>query len=340
MSLCRVWSSQTTTVWRKLSIMIETPTVTATATIKAITATAVRLSEFKQVARRQPAGQSKQPARSTRRNRLKSKTTSWAEIKAAPSTTNSVPPKALIRLEEGIQKSMPAQRKSCCPRRLRPTKHSPGLAFQSGAQQGSPGRDRGSLPGRQRGGEQGRQKAHSCPLDQAQDRNSDAWTVVVKYRSLIVCETIPTVTLPQQNPQPDPQTRARKPNQERFRDHQAKQFLAGHAQAAQRAKQFTALNHRKSHRVVDQEQADHQRQQAERGQVDPEGRRHLLHRAGASRRQAQPGTRPEADFPIRPAGPAAPRAGSGRSGSTSRFARSIPGRWKYPPGSRHPASSG
>ena len=70
MSDCRVSSSQITTVWRKLSIMIETPMVTAPPPSSAATATAVRLSELSRLrgARRPTSpnkGTAQQPARLT-----------------------------------------------------------------------------------------------------------------------------------------------------------------------------------------------------------------------------------------------------------------------------------
>ena len=54
-----------------------------------------------------------------------------------------------------------------------------------------------------------------------------------------------------------------------------------HTQAAQRAEKRPTLHHREGHAVVDQEHADDERQQAERGQIRTERGCHLRQGAGA-----------------------------------------------------------
>ena len=63
---------------------------------------------------------------------------------------------------------------------------------------------------------------------------------------------------------------------------QREHLAAGRTLHAQQADQLPALHDGERQRVVDQEHADDQRQQAQRGQIQVEGARHLLQGVGTS----------------------------------------------------------
>jgi hypothetical protein len=81
-------------------------------------------------------------------------------------------------------------------------------------------------------------------------------------------------TLTEQDAQAQPDARAQSTDQRGFAQHHAEDLLAGVAETAQRAEHGAALDDGKGHGVVNEKDADHERQQAERGQVDAEGGGH------------------------------------------------------------------
>ena len=104
MSACSTSSSQSTTVWRKLPIMTPTPMMTLTATMSAATATAMRLSERVDRARRHARDDAaRQSAAAARRAIIHSVSTGVSS--AAPMTMAKRPPKVMTRFHSGMSSS-------------------------------------------------------------------------------------------------------------------------------------------------------------------------------------------------------------------------------------------
>ncbi len=150
-------------------------------------------------------------------------------------------------------------------------------------------RHAGRLPGWYCGSNQGCSHANQGTLEQSQ-----RWNIHLAYchdKKEIVHRLRDQLhgALAEQDAQPKPQQRADQTQKARFTQDQHKDFLAGHAQRAQTAEDRPSLDDAKSHRVVDEEHAYDERQQAECRQVEAEGSGHFTDRARARCRRIDSG---------------------------------------------------
>ena len=114
----------------------------------------------------------------------------------------------------------------------------------------------------------------------------------------------PNRALPEPVPEAEAERGAEGGREQRLREDQAEELARGRAERAQRCEDRAALDDTEEHRVVDQEHADHERQQAQGGEVGLEGlgqlcdaRRLLAGRSQARPRRQQAGQRGFGRFP-------------------------------------------
>ena len=152
-----------------------------------------------------------------------------------------------------------------------------------GPAQHGPGRRRRRLHGRRKRGQHRRPEAEGRALDEDPGRDrqvpdrEDEVEVVDRPRHEL------GEPAGEDDPGRQPRQAPRHADRERLGQDQPEDLPPGHPERAEQPDRRPSLHDREGHRVVDEERADEQREQTQRGEVQAEGPQHLLDRLGARR---------------------------------------------------------
>ncbi len=144
-----------------------------------------------------------------------------------------------------------------------------------------------SFPGRRRGSQQACQETGQTALNQARSWNLYPTYIQDEVKIVDGLRDHLHRALAEQDAQSQPDERAQRADQCRLTQDHHKNLLPRIANAPQCTKDRTPLDHGEGHGVIDEEESDYQRQQAEGRQVDLECFRHFHHLAVAQLRRDQ-----------------------------------------------------